>query len=198
MALQRSVSPKKSQKTIKGPQAVEWWTRPVRDTRPKAKAADAAVVVPDPPETTPQQPEPPQQEPAVASATQPVETSTEAPAPDTYEVAVIPPTLTVPSTSTRPSSDQRLKIRFALDQHFDDRSGEYLGDQSDQSIADSIGVPAAWVETIREVAYAPLLRSAEAKRRAAEIAIIRELFTDYRRKLLAAMDRLDKLESELS
>lgn len=208
MALRRASSQKETPETIEGQQAVEWWTRPVRVVRPKA-IAEVWPVASDPPETVPepapQEPEapPPPPEPAEASAAPIVETPTEAPAPDIPELTVAPPappTIPIPlaptvaPTSTRPSSDQRLKIRFALDQHFDDKLGEYLGDESDQSIADSIGVPIAWVETIREVAYAPLIRTAAMKRHAAEMTAIKGVIADIRTQLDAAMERLAKLE----
>jgi hypothetical protein len=181
-------------------QPVEWWLRPKR-----AKTThDDVAVAPEPPETALQVPTEASVPPAIeAPATAPEPDRFE---PDSPELTVAPPlepqpaptaepTLTVTPTSQRPSSGQRLKIRFALDEHFDDVVGEYLGEESDQSIAENLGVPAAWVETIREVGYGPLLRTSEMKRRAAEITYIRDNITTLQSLLDATKDRLARLEA---
>jgi hypothetical protein len=153
---------------------VEWWKRPTNSKQTKFSANRLVVVVPQEPE------------PETYTAETPVLAPAEPPA---------PPVLTVVPPSASPDNDQRLKIRFALDTHFDDKIGEYLGMESDQSIADSLGVHVSWVETIREVGYGPLRRTAQAKHHAAEISAIRETIADLRSQLDAAMERLTRLET---
>lgn len=105
----------------------------------------------------------------------------------------IPPTVT--GTTSQPDNEQRLKIRFALDQHFDDKIGEYLGNESDESIAASLDVPLEWVTTIRDVGYGPLRQTPEERRRKLELAAIRATITDLQQQLDAALERLTRLET---
>jgi hypothetical protein len=65
---------------------------------------------------------------------------------------------TVPQrlSTNGPTPEIRLKIRGALDEHFDDAQGMYLGGQSDQKLADVLNIPRIWIESIREAAYGPI------------------------------------------
>lgn len=56
----------------------------------------------------------------------------------------------------QPTTDERLKIRGALDSHFDDSKGEYLDGYSDEKIAAHLNVPRIMVSSIREAAYGPI------------------------------------------
>lgn len=80
-----------------------------------------------------------------------------------------PPLSVVPTPMT---SDQRLKIRSALDSHFDDSKGRYLGGYSDHRIAEELKIPRIHVETIREAAYGPIRVSKEQEEAEAAIAAI--------------------------
>lgn len=76
-----------------------------------------------------------------------------------------PATMALPKSSAgvvvledrKPNPDQRLKIRGALDTHFDDAKGVYLAGYSDHRVAEELNLPRIWVEQIREAAYGPLL-----------------------------------------
>ena len=93
--------------------------------------------------------------------------------------------------AAHPSAEERLKIRFALDQNFDDKAGEYLENQSDDTIAQALSLPAGWVETIREIAYGPL------RPPRAELAAVRQQLTALGEQLQAALAQLDKLERKI-
>ena len=65
------------------------------------------------------------------------------------------PVDTVPLREATP--DQRQKIRTMLDKSFDDGTGRYLDDMSDERVAMACGVPRVIVERLREAAYGPLV-----------------------------------------
>jgi hypothetical protein len=104
-----------------------------------------------------------------------------------------------------PTNEQRLQIRGALDQHFDDAKGRYLDGYSDDKIAAHLNVPRAFVSNIREAAYGPLLGNPEIDALRAEMegfgkkldTLIATTTTqaDAMRQVLAQfMQRLHKLE----
>jgi hypothetical protein len=62
-----------------------------------------------------------------------------------------------PSTIPTPlTSDQRLRIRGLLDEHFDDKAGMYLANMTDAKLAEQVNVARVHVEQIREAAYGPI------------------------------------------
>ena len=88
------------------------------------------------------------------------------------------------------TSDDRAKIRGALEAHFDDGIGAYHDDWSDEKIATSLNVPRAWVERMREAAFGPI-------RLDPVMAGLRAEMTQAKRDLDAAKATLGKLESML-
>ena len=86
------------------------------------------------------------------------------------------------------SASQRLAIRSALDRHFDDEKGRYLGGQSDRTIAEAVGVPALHVKAIREMAYGEL-------RADPDLLAIQAEATELGRRLRDLEARLAKLVS---
>jgi hypothetical protein len=80
-----------------------------------------------------------------------------------------PQKTTVQASAT---TEQRMKIRALLDKHFDDASGCYLDGQSDQRIAEEVGVPRVVVEGIREAAYGPIREDPVVSELRAEIAAL--------------------------
>jgi len=105
-----------------------------------------------------------------------------------------------PSVEVRqPTSDQRVKIRDSLDNHFDDVTGRYLDGFSDQKIAELVDVPRIIVERIREVGYGPIKDDPVLIALRAEIVALQKLLEEQQRnhdtlkaKLTDAITRLDK------
>lgn len=83
----------------------------------------------------------------------------------------------------KPSPDQRIAIRSALDRHFDDEKGMYLASATDQSLADELRVPRAWVETIRETAYGPIRVTPEIQALRSDIEAAQTMLDDLKARL---------------
>lgn len=75
-----------------------------------------------------------------------------------------------PAVLRQPTQQERMKIRNALDGHFDDSAGCYLQGFSDQSIGEKLNVPWAMVAAIREAAYGPIKIDPELSGIRAELA----------------------------
>jgi hypothetical protein len=146
--------------------------QPAKRGRPKK----SAVVLPPWPIATPDESSPPPPAAKAKSAK-----TNPPPAP------TIPPLFLLPQPE-RPTDEQRLKIRFQLDHHFDDNTGCYLGYQTDETIALDLGVPASWVATIREVAYGPV------RSQRSEVQKVRDVITSLGKQLTDASLRLAALE----
>jgi hypothetical protein len=82
----------------------------------------------------------------------------ERPEPKKEPAVSVTPMITaqVPPTLREPTQQERMKIRSALDQHFDDAAGCYLAGYSDQRIGTELNVPWAMIAKIREAAYGPI------------------------------------------
>jgi hypothetical protein len=91
-----------------------------------------------------------------AAAVSPFPQQPAAPNPAPAPVPASPPKPTPTSVLASASPDQRRKVRLALEEHFDDKSGTYLGGMNDQRIADAVGIPRAIVEGLREAAFGPI------------------------------------------
>lgn len=101
-------------------------------------------------------------------------------------VTPIKPASPVAVEVRNPTPDQRVAIRNLLDKHFDDGSGMYLDDMSDQRVAELAGVPRVIVERLREAAYGPIrVDPALAEMRAALAAYKAEV--DGQQKALDAL-----------
>ena len=83
--------------------------------------------------------------------------------------------------------DERVAIRSHLDKHFDDGVGAYLDGMSDQRIAETVGVPRAAVERLREAAYGPI-------RVDPVIVALREKIAAFRLEVDAQQKVLDALK----
>ena len=103
--------------------------------------------------------------------------NTQAPPPPDTARAVVPNL--IPPLTTQ----QRLSIRMALDRHFDDEKGRYLGGQSDRSIAEAIGVPMIHVKAIREAAYGELRADPELLALQAEAAELSRRLRDLEARI---------------
>jgi hypothetical protein len=148
---------------------------------PPAPPSPPVLVAPAPPVTPPSNPtpeEPVMPEPVKMSAAAPPNTQAPPP-PDAVRLPV--PNLIPPLTT-----QQRLSIRMALDRHFDDEKGRYLGGQSDRSIAEAIGVPTIHVKAIREAAYGEL-------RADPELLALQAEATELSRRLRDLEARISKL-----
>jgi transposase-like protein len=73
-------------------------------------------------------------------------------------------------TEIKISTPQRVQIRNLLDKHFDDAVGMYLDDMNDEKIAQTVKIPRAVVERMRETAYGPIRITAEVVALRAQVA----------------------------
>jgi hypothetical protein len=100
----------------------------------------------------------------------------------------------VAQKNVRPAThEERFKIRAALDQHFDDKAGRYLGGFSDRRIGEELNIPWALVEQIREVGYGPIKEDPEISALRTEI----EKLVTSGAALLAEAVRLDRDAGQL-
>lgn len=90
-----------------------------------------------------------------------------------------------------PTQDQRLAIRGALDNHFDDKLGRYLGGYTDDKIAEHIGVPRVFVTHIREAAYGPLLGNPALDAAQAQLDAVAESVVTLRRHMEIELAKLN-------
>jgi hypothetical protein len=88
----------------------------------------------------------------------------------------------------RPTDEQRMKIRYQLDQHFDDATGSYLGYHSDETIALELGFPVTWIGGIRDVAYGAI------RSQRSEMQKLRDFISGLSKQVTEASIRLGKLE----
>lgn len=90
-----------------------------------------------------------------------------------------------------------------LEAHFDESAGLYRGGESDDAIADRLGVPRACVARLREVAFGPLKQDPEVAAlqaaiaaAGAELGAMRNMLEEASRQYRELERRLDKLERE--
>jgi hypothetical protein len=93
------------------------------------------------------------------------------------------PTLTL-------TRDQRHAARNLLDDNFDDQTGRYTKDWSDDRVARSVGVPLASIRDLREAAYGPLNKEDP------ELVALRDEFTTLRGMFAEFERRLSSLEKK--
>ena len=99
-----------------------------------------------------------------------------------------------PLPTRSPTSEQRLAIRNELDKQFDDSLGMYLGDTTDQSIAEQLHVPRAWVDQIREVGYGSIRITPEMQALRKDIEQVTLQFQATRKSLLDEVEKRCGLE----
>ena len=99
----------------------------------------------------------------------------------------IKPSPSIVSVVREITSDERVAIRSHLDKHFDDGVGAYLDGMSDQRIAETVGVPRAAVERLREAAYGPIKVDPV-------VAALREKIAAFRLEVDAQQRVLDALK----
>lgn len=92
----------------------------------------------------------------------------------TPTVAVIPP--------REPTQTDKRRIFRAIDDVWDELKARYTGVNTDQSIADKLNVPRAWVATARIEAFGDAMRNEAAERALTELK-------DLRRNAGEAMQR---------
>lgn len=101
-----------------------------------------------------------------------------------------------------PTADQRAEIRRLLEAHFDEGLGAYLGEYSDQRIAEETNVPRVVVERLRDAAYGPIRMSAAmvaARKELDELkAKASALQDDALQWMQSFCDELDKLRARVS
>ena len=71
---------------------------------------------------------------------------------ETVAVVVQPPRAEPPPS---PTLEANRSIRDYLDGHFDDTARRYCGDLTDETVAKRLGVPRAWVASIRTALFGP-------------------------------------------
>ena len=126
----------------------------------------------------PPPPPPPPPPPTVNNVTTPKEPVMAEP------IKLTPPAPSPAPVSIHPlSASQRLAIRSALDRHFDDEKGRYLGGQSDRTIAEAVGVPALHVKAIREMAYGEIKADPELLELQASAAELHRKLRDLEERL---------------
>lgn len=89
------------------------------------------------------------------------------------------------------SSDQRAKVRMALEESFDDATGRYLDGASDAVIAERLKVPRVVVEQLREVAYGPIREDPEVTAIKAQLAALSGQIDALTRERNVLRDRVD-------
>jgi hypothetical protein len=94
--------------------------------------------------------------------------------------------------------DQRARIRNYLDKHFDDSTGTYLDDMSDQKIADAVNAPRGLVERIRESAYGPIRNDAETNAIREAIVALRGEYNAWGQSLKDQRTFLDQVGARLT
>ena len=107
-------------------------------------------------------------------------------------------------THRNPSPSDKTRIRQYLDGHFDDSNGCYLDGASDQSGGQELGVPWAWVQDLREVAYGPLRENPvltslrhDVTTVAADIAALSKKITVFGEEAASLMGRVAALSAAL-
>lgn len=107
--------------------------------------------------------------------------------------------------------DDRRRVFRAIDEEYDDKNGRYVGNTTDQILADKLHVPRAWVAEVREEAFGPeggneemhrvastlgtLVSKAESiEKKAMEVAAEAE---SYREEIKAMRKRLDALTASV-
>lgn len=98
-----------------------------------------------------------------------------------------------PFIPREPTPNDRLAIRQKLDGCFDDAAGNYLGGESDETIAKALNCPRAWVTNIREAAYGPIRVSAEFIECRKLIDGLAARHDDFGRDIALLRERLEKL-----
>ena len=88
-----------------------------------------------------------------------------------------------------PTAEHRLRIRRALDEHFDDAKGCYLDGMTDQRLGDNLKVPWKWIEQIREAAYGPIRTDPEIEAVRGEIVAIKAALAKAEQRLAAVEAR---------
>ncbi len=102
------------------------------------------------------------------------------------------PVSTEPRIATR---EEKRKIRVALDEHYDDRAGQYSGVMTDEKLAASLTVPRAWVADIREEYYGPA-RTEDQIKFLGRINQLENRATVIEAEALAVAERAEKLRTE--
>ena len=110
----------------------------------------------------------------------------------------IPLRPTPQSIQAKATPDQRLKIRAALDEHFDDASGRYLGSMTDATIAEKLNVQRILVETIREAAYGPIRESPEISSIRSDVASFEERLETWEAAGRALRSQLAEITARLT
>jgi hypothetical protein len=103
------------------------------------------------------------------------------------------------------TSDERLRVRNLLDNHFDDAAGYYIGGYSDQRIGTELNVPWAAVAQIREAAYGPLKEDERLTKLRADFAALKADLNKFdaaarveiNRLNTAAKTEIDKLNNAM-
>lgn len=100
-----------------------------------------------------------------------------------------------------PTSEQRAAIRTLLDKHFDADDGYYLGEWSDQKIAEHLNLPRVIIENLRDLAYGPIKITPEQMAVRNEVAAIKAEIEALRSEHKALSDQLvadcDKLSQKV-
>lgn len=105
-------------------------------------------------------------------------------------------------TLRKPTVSDRRKMREALDANYDDHHKRYVGNKTDQSIGQELGVPWAWVRDYREENYGPLAQgNVEMERLKSEIGQVRKRLEEIENKVVSDFDvlakRVDREKQEL-
>ena len=112
------------------------------------------------------------------------------------------PATNVVSIDRKPSTDERAKIRAALDHHFDDSTGRYLDGMSDEAIAKQLNLPRKFVEDLRETAYGPIRHDPAIEKFKAEIAVLEKRQAELEARYSVVKDTtartLSAFEAELA
>lgn len=101
----------------------------------------------------------------------------------------------------------RRRVFRAIDDYWDERSARYQGGTTDKSIAEKLGVPRAWVETIRIEAFGDTGRNedldkvigtlknlqGEARRLADNALEMAAKYEDYEKRIAEALAKAEKL-----
>lgn len=92
----------------------------------------------------------------------------------------------------QPSPADKRRIFREIDENWDEGKSRYSGSTTDQTLADSLSVPRAWVTTIREDAFGKSQRNEDLDK---PIGNLKNLKGDCDRAMASAMELAEKFEA---